>query len=185
MVFTKHIMSFQEKKINLLKELDKNGTLNVSHYEHLIEKAAQSMGLSTEPPFVTTLEGFLTLGERIKEQMIYSEDTLNHLRTESFKIIETRDEFSDEEKEELKKFFRQKFTDLFNFYAAGTELDLKFAVADNSTTGVPTGGWVPPATGTVLQGKAVISSLDVNAPTDENASFSVVFTGRGPLAVAS
>ena len=77
------------------------------------------------------------------------------------------------------------FADLFNFYAAGTELDLKFAVADNSTTGVPTGGWVPPATGTVLQGKAVISSIDVNAPVDENASFSVVFTGKGALSVAS
>ena len=77
------------------------------------------------------------------------------------------------------------FADLFNFYAAGTELDLKFAVADNSTSGVPQGGWVPPASGTVLQGKAVISSLDVNAPVDENASFSCTLTGKGPLSVAS
>ena len=77
------------------------------------------------------------------------------------------------------------FADVFGYYAAGTELDLKFGVAADSTTGVPTGGWVVPASGTVLTGKAIISSMDVNAPTDENASFSVTFQGKGPLAVAS
>lgn len=77
------------------------------------------------------------------------------------------------------------FADIFGYYAAGTELDLKFAVAADSTTGVPTGGWAVPSTGTVLQGKAVISSIDVNAPTEDNASFSCTFTGKGPLSVAS
>lgn len=76
------------------------------------------------------------------------------------------------------------FADLFNYYAGGTELDLKFAVAADSTTGVPTGGWVPPTSGTVLEGKAIISSIDVNAPVDDNASFSVSFQGRGALSVA-
>jgi hypothetical protein len=77
------------------------------------------------------------------------------------------------------------FADLFGYYAAGTVLDLKFGVAADSATGVPTGGWVVPATGTVLQGKAVISSIDVNAPVDENASFSITFTGKGALSVAA
>lgn len=77
------------------------------------------------------------------------------------------------------------FEDLFGYYSAGTELDLKFGVAANSTTGVPTGGWVAPATGTVLEGKAIITSIDVNAPVAENASFSVQFTGKGALSVAS
>ena len=77
------------------------------------------------------------------------------------------------------------FADIFGYYAAGTELDLKFAVAADSTTGVPTGGWAVPSSGTILQGKAVISSIDVNAPTDDNASFSVQFEGKGPLSVAS
>ena len=75
------------------------------------------------------------------------------------------------------------FADLFGYYSAGTELDVKFAVAANSTTGVPTGGWVAPSgSGSyVMSGKVVITSLDVNAPVDDNASFSITFTGRGPL----
>ena len=76
------------------------------------------------------------------------------------------------------------FADLFGYYAAGTVLDLKFGVAADSSTGVPTGGWAVPSTGTVLQGKAIISSIDVNAPVDENASFSITFTGKGALSVA-
>lgn len=76
------------------------------------------------------------------------------------------------------------FADIWGYYAAGTVLDLKFGVAADSTTGVPTDGWVVPATGTVLAGKAIVSSVDVNAPVDDNASFSITFTGKGPLAVA-
>lgn len=76
------------------------------------------------------------------------------------------------------------FADIWGYYAAGTVLDLKFGVAADSTTGVPTGGWVVPSTGTVLAGKAIVSSVDVNAPVDDNASFSITFTGKGPLAVA-
>ena len=77
------------------------------------------------------------------------------------------------------------FADVFGYYAAGTVLDLKFGVAADSSTGVPTGGWAVPSTGTVLQGRAIISSMDVNAPVDENASFSVNFQGKGALSVAS
>lgn len=77
------------------------------------------------------------------------------------------------------------FADVFGYYAAGTVLDLKFGTAADSTTGVPTGGWAVPATGTVLQGKAIISSMDLNAPVDENGSFSVNFQGKGPLSIAS
>lgn len=74
------------------------------------------------------------------------------------------------------------FADIWSFYANGTELDLKFAIAADSTTGVPTGGWAVPSSGTILSGKAVISSVDVNAPVDDNASFSITFTGKGALA---
>jgi predicted secreted protein len=75
------------------------------------------------------------------------------------------------------------FADVYGYYAAGTVLDLKFGVAADSTTGVPTGGWAVPATGTVLSGKAIISSIDVNAPVDDNGSFSLTFTGKGALTV--
>ena len=75
------------------------------------------------------------------------------------------------------------FKELFAYYSAGTVLDIKFGTAVTSTTGVPTGGWVAPASGTVLSGKAIITSLDINAPTDDNASVSITFTGKGALTV--
>lgn len=76
------------------------------------------------------------------------------------------------------------FTELFGYYAAGTELDVKFGVAADSTTGVPTGGWTAPVSG-ALSGKAIITSIDVNAPVGDNASFSITLTGKGPLSVDS
>lgn len=77
------------------------------------------------------------------------------------------------------------FKDLFAYYSAGTVLDIKFGTAVTSTTGVPTGGWVAPASGTVLSGKAIITSLDLNAPVDDNASCSVTFQGKGALTISS
>lgn len=76
------------------------------------------------------------------------------------------------------------FKDLFAYYSAGTVLDIKFGTAVASTTGVPTGGWVAPASGTVLSGKAIITSLDLNAPVDDNASCSITFQGKGALTIS-
>ena len=76
------------------------------------------------------------------------------------------------------------YTDLFGYYASGTVLDVKFGIAADSTTGVPTGGWVAPVSG-ALVGKAIITSIDVNAPVGDNASFSMTLTGKGPLAIES
>lgn len=76
------------------------------------------------------------------------------------------------------------FADLFGYYAAGTVLDLKFGVASDSVSGVPTGGWAVPSSGTVLSGKAIISSIDLNAPDGDNASFSIQFQGKGALTIA-
>lgn len=75
------------------------------------------------------------------------------------------------------------FEDLFSIYAAGTEVTLKWGVAADSSTGVPDGGWVAPSTG--LTGKAIITSLDVNAPVSDKATYSVTFTGKGPLTTIS
>lgn len=77
------------------------------------------------------------------------------------------------------------FADLWNYYAAGTVLDLKFGVAADNTSGVPTGGWAVPSTGTVLSGKAIITSVDLNAPTGDNVTVSITFTGRGALSVGA
>ena len=76
------------------------------------------------------------------------------------------------------------FADLFAYYSAGTVLDIKFGTAASSTTGVPSGGWVVPSSGTVLSGKAIITSLDLNAPVDDNASVSIQFTGKGALTIS-
>ena len=48
------------------------------------------------------------------------------------------------------------FSDLFSYFANGTELDLKFTCASDNTSGVPSGGWAPAssAIGAVLSGKA-------------------------------
>lgn len=78
------------------------------------------------------------------------------------------------------------FSDLFNLYAAGTVLDVKFGLVEDSATGVPTGGWVPEGgseAGEYLSGKAILTSLDLNAPNGEKASFSATLTGKGPITV--
>ena len=75
--------------------------------------------------------------------------------------------------------------DIFTLYANGTVLDVKFGLADASTTGAPATGWVPSTTESqMLSGKAVITSYDINASVDDNASFSITLTGKGPIAIA-
>lgn len=79
------------------------------------------------------------------------------------------------------------FSDLFDLYANGTEVELKFGLVADSSTGVPTGGWAPQSgTGSpeYLTGKAIITSLDLNAQNGEKASFSATFTGKGPVTIA-
>ena len=76
--------------------------------------------------------------------------------------------------------------DIFALYANGTVLDVKFGLADASTTGAPAEtGWVPSTSGgQMLSGKAVITSLDINASVDDNASWSITLTGKGPITLA-
>ena len=80
----------------------------------------------------------------------------------------------------------ETFSTIFAYYVAGTELDLKFTCASDSTSGVPTGGWEPAssAIGAVLSGKAIITSIDVNAPVGDNASMTITFTGKGALSAS-
>lgn len=75
--------------------------------------------------------------------------------------------------------------DIFALYANGTVLDVKFGLADASTTGAPETGWVPSTSeNQMLSGKAVITSFDINASVDDNASFSLTLTGKGPITLA-
>ena len=75
--------------------------------------------------------------------------------------------------------------DVFALYANGTVLDIKFGLTDASTTGAPETGWVPSTSGAkMLSGKAVITSFDINAQNDSDASFSLTLTGKGPITLA-
>ena len=84
-----------------------------------------------------------------------------------------------------------EFDRLFEMMTARTPVDVYFGLKAQTGTGdVDTDG-VAPTTGTqkvwtkgtgTYTGKAVITSLNVNAPSGDNATFTASFTGVGALA---
>lgn len=76
--------------------------------------------------------------------------------------------------------------DVFTLYANGTVLDVKFGLTDANTSGAPAEtGWVPSTSGAkMLSGKAVITSFDISASSEDNASMSITLTGKGPITLA-
>ncbi len=72
-----------------------------------------------------------------------------------------------------------KFEDLFDLMIAKTPIDAVFAKKSQTATDVPTGGWTAGTTG--YKGKVVITSLSLNAPNGEYATYSVQFQGVGAL----
>ena len=77
----------------------------------------------------------------------------------------------------------QNFDDLFALWTARTEIEVVF----NLETGyaakadvVPTGGWTPLTSGQ-YKGKVLITSLEVNGPNGDNATFTASFEGTGAL----
>lgn len=78
------------------------------------------------------------------------------------------------------------YGDLFDMI--GTEVALVFSLSstadeDGEIAGVadaPTGGWTP-GSKPYLVGNAVITSLELNAPNGDNATFTATFTGTGAL----
>lgn len=77
-----------------------------------------------------------------------------------------------------------EFDNLWTLFIGKTPVEIVFgASADYDTNGLDhtsKESWAPATTG-VLKGKAVITSLTVNANTGENATFSATFTGTSPL----
>ena len=73
----------------------------------------------------------------------------------------------------------KNFDDLFGLMVAKTEVTLVFAKKSSTATEVTTGGWTP--TTPKKTGKAIITSLEANAPNGENATFTCTFTGVGEL----
>ena len=86
---------------------------------------------------------------------------------------------------------------LFQLMTSKTKVLLTFGtpssdslIAGDASTGFADWTWQDPSTGSrptgedcTLQGYAYITSLDVNAPTDDQSSFSVQFTGTGQLSI--
>lgn len=79
------------------------------------------------------------------------------------------------------------FSKLFKIMSEKTKVTGFFGVAAENTTdkwNVPTGGWNNKASD-YLTGEMVITSLVMNAPNGDNASFTVEFQGVGPLTPAT
>lgn len=72
------------------------------------------------------------------------------------------------------------FADLFDIMIAKTPVQAVFCLkSEMNLTDVPTGGWT--TSYPMYQGNVVITSLEVNAPNGEYATFTAQFTGVGEL----
>lgn len=74
----------------------------------------------------------------------------------------------------------EDYDSLFDLMIKKTPITAVFGRKKETTTEVPTQGWTAQTTG-VYEGKVVITSLSLNAPNGEYATYSVQFTGVGEL----
>lgn len=72
------------------------------------------------------------------------------------------------------------YDDLVDMMIAREPIHLVFGPKKEAGENVPAGGWTP-AEGKGREGDAFITSVEENAPNGENATFTVQFTGTGPL----
>lgn len=71
------------------------------------------------------------------------------------------------------------FDDLFDLMIAKTPIDAVFAKKSETVTDVPAEGWTSKKP--TYEGKVVITSLSLNAPNGEYASYTAQFQGVGAL----
>lgn len=79
------------------------------------------------------------------------------------------------------------YDDLFTLMTGREEIEVVFSIEKDYATKadeVPTGGWTPVTTGQ-YKGKVVITSLELNAPNGDNATFTASFEGVGALTKVS
>lgn len=76
----------------------------------------------------------------------------------------------------------KNFGDLYDLMVNKTKIQAVFGkpVASTGST-VPTGGWVAPTSGDYYSGEVIITSLQVNAPNGDNATFTATLQGVGAL----
>lgn len=71
---------------------------------------------------------------------------------------------------------------LFELMLAREPIEIKFGIPANSDSGeLPAAGWTLPTTG-AYSGTVLITSLELNAPDGDKATFSAQFEGTGALA---
>lgn len=76
------------------------------------------------------------------------------------------------------------FDDLFDLMIQKTIITAVFSGKSSTETDVPSGGWTPAEASTNApryEGKVMITSLELNAPNGEYATYTVQFTGVGAL----
>ena len=74
----------------------------------------------------------------------------------------------------------KNFDDLFTLMIARTPIQAVFSIKSGTADNVPDGGWTP-GSGLTYYGKVVITSLELNAPNGEYATYTAQFSGVGPL----
>lgn len=72
---------------------------------------------------------------------------------------------------------------LFAMMVARQPIDIAFGIPTNKADELPSTGWTLPAA--PYKGKALITSLELNAPDGDKATFSMNLDGTGALAKAS
>ena len=79
-------------------------------------------------------------------------------------------------------FTIEDYTSLMDACIARTPIEVQFSTVENpnSDTGMPEGGWQPKTNG--YKGEAIITSIDMNAPDGDNATYTISMTGSGALA---
>ena len=109
-------------RLNLLRQLDKDGILDVSHYENILLKAFEKAGFD-EQNKPATVEDFEKFRLAIDTEIERAEGSLEEARKKASSVVENG-EYADKEKEELKSIVRKKFQELFDFYDSQKEMAL-------------------------------------------------------------
>lgn len=71
------------------------------------------------------------------------------------------------------------YDELFALFVAAEPVDIAFGIPANKSNAMPSDGWVLPPK--PYMGKAIITSLELNAPDGDKATFSISLDGTGEL----
>lgn len=73
------------------------------------------------------------------------------------------------------------FNEIVDLWINDTPIEVVLCEKGEDTDVVPEGGWTPSTSKPKFKGMALITSIDVNAPNGDNASYSISMNGKGKL----